>query len=299
MTDKKNYSYSVAFLGMGIMGASMAQNLASAGIEIRVWNRTKGKQETRRAVYAGCLEAPSIREAVSEANLIFTCLGDVNDVKAVLLGAEGVSSHAKPGSIVVDFSTIGPKAAQEIASGLDSSDIEFLDAPITGGDVGARNGTLTIMVGGSEVCFKQILPYLEKVGSKIELCGPVGSGQSLKLCNQVLCAVTMSAVSEAIHLARKFEIDPGLVVEVLKEGAGGSWALTNLGSRIVNDDLKPGFMLKHMLKDLRLVHENKGVNTVNLPAMEMAESMFKEVLASEEGAGESYGTQAMIKVYDK
>ncbi len=287
----------LAFLGMGIMGASMASNLARAGYDVSVWNRSSGRPGMKQALEAGCMESDSIATCVSEADFVFTCLGDVQDVEQVILGESGVSASAKPGAVVVDFSTIGPKSAEHIFDELAGSELKFLDAPITGGDVGALNGTLTIMVGGEESAFKAALPYLQKMGSTVKHCGPAGSGQALKLCNQVLCAVTMSAVSESICLAKRFGLDPSLVVEVLKDGAGGSWALSNLGTRIVKDDLKPGFMLKHMIKDLRLIHENCQSDDLQLPAMEMAEGIFKELVRKDPAAAESLGTQAMIKAY--
>lgn len=295
MTEFANFK--VAFLGMGIMGSSMASNLAQAGCDVNIWNRTSGKPETQKAVEAGAIEHSSLKACIRDRDFIFSCLGDVPDVKSILIGEESVLKYATEKSIIVDFSTIGPDAAKEIGNTLAEASIKFLDAPITGGDVGARQGTLTIMVGGDKDDFETALPLLKIVGKTVELCGPTGSGQSLKLCNQILCAVTMSAVSEAIYFARELGIDPGLVVDVLKDGAGGSWTLTNLGQRIVQDDLKPGFMLKHMLKDLRLVNENKPTDTVELPACQLAEEMFKKVAAQNKTNEEAFGTQAMIKVY--
>ncbi|MBI1270326.1 NAD-binding protein [bacterium] len=290
---------SLAFLGMGIMGASMAANLSKAGFSVKVWNRSPGKPGLTKALSAGCRGAESIKDCVAGAPVIFSCLGDVDDVKAVLAEAGGVVDFAPEGALVVDFSTIGPRAAREISDALAKSParLRFLDAPVTGGDIGAANGTLTIMLGGERADFDEALPYLSKMGKVIEYCGPAGSGQALKLANQVLCAVNMLAVSEALSLAERFEIEPSLVVDVLKEGAGGSWALANLGARIIKDDLAPGFMLKHMIKDLRLIHDNADGASLNLPAMEMAESMFKELVEADGKAAEAFGTQAMIEVY--
>ncbi len=234
--------------------------------------------------------------------MVFTCLGDIEDVEQVLLGPSGVSECALPGAIIADFSTIGPEAAIRIFNSLKVKNLHFLDAPVTGGDVGARNATLTIMVGGDEEPFLKALPVFEKVGKTIKRCGPSGSGQALKLCNQILCAVNMISVCEAFHLAKQLGVDENLVVDVLSAGAGGSWALTNLGPRIVKSDFAPGFALKHMLKDLRLVFENLDGESDVLPGTKLAQALFKQVGESDGngtgGADGARGTQAMSLAYD-
>lgn len=287
----------IAFLGMGIMGSSMAVNLVKGGHSVTVWNRTKDKPAAKSAVDAGARLADSIGDAVEKARVIVTCLGDVEDVSQVLTGEGGVSESASAGAYVIDTTTIGPAAAKDLGLKLAAAGLRFLDAPITGGDVGARDGTLTIMVGGDADDFRFVEPVLECMGKRIELCGPVGSGQALKLCNQILCAVNMVGVCEALSLASDLGIERKLVVETLGGGAGGSWALTNLGKRIVDNDLAPGFMLKHMIKDLRLVGENMCSDELELPGTRLAESLFKDVAQEDKSADVKYGTHAMIRSY--
>jgi len=299
----------ISYLGMGIMGSAMAANLARAGFSVVVWNRTPGRSQTKTAVDAGCRLAQGIADAVKNAEIVFSCLSDVPDVEDVLSTA---SKNALPNALFIDFSTIGPKCAKRMASKLAAQGQRFIDAPVTGGDVGAQNGTLTIMCGGSESDFQQAEPFLKAMGKNVRLCGPNGSGQSMKLCNQVLCAVNMIAVVEALVLADELGVSKQLVVELLQGGAGGSWALSSLGKRIVDQDLAPGFMLKHMLKDLRLIREALG-ETSSLPGVELAEELFQKALSANDNhaasdskgatlsgdGASSLGTQAMILAYRK
>jgi 3-hydroxyisobutyrate dehydrogenase len=283
----------IAYIGMGIMGSAMAINLARAGHNVNVWNRTPGRPTTVQAVEAGCTKYDIIKDAVVGCAIIFTCVSDVDDLQNVLFSAGGVCESAAASTIIIDTATIGPDAAIEFSEKLAASGIRFLDAPVTGGDVGARNGTLTIMVGGNRDDFEEALPVLNAVGKNVQYCGPVGSGQALKLCNQILCAVNMVAVTEALLLAKRFGLDENMVPNVLGTGAGGSWALQNLGPRIIKDDFAPGFRIKDMLKDLRLVQENSsGENDLSLPGTDGARKLFE---AAATKVGSDRGTQAMIQ----
>jgi 3-hydroxyisobutyrate dehydrogenase len=290
MSNKK-----IAFLGMGIMGAPMATNLVRSGYQVIVWNRTANRPGTQLAESAGAKLAFSIKEAVENADLIFTCLGDVPDVESIILGTGGIAEFAQPNALIVDFSTIGPDAARKLAAELQQRQLRFLDAPVSGGDIGAKNGTLTIMVGGEETDFQECKPLLEVLGKKIVHCGSVGSGQAVKLCNQVLCAIHMIALCEAMQLAKQQGIDPNLIIEVCSSGAAGSWALSNLGPKIVESDFAPGFTIKHILKDLRLVQESIESPDIDLPGVELADRLFQAVKSLEGGAEQ--GTQAMIRAY--
>jgi len=290
MSNKK-----IAFLGMGIMGAPMATNLVRSGYQVIVWNRTANRPGTQLAESAGAKLAFSIKEAVANADLIFTCLGDVPDVESIILGTGGIAEFAQPNALIVDFSTIGPDAARKLAAELQQRQLRFLDAPVSGGDIGAKNGTLTIMVGGEETDFQECKPLLEVLGKKIVHCGSVGSGQAVKLCNQVLGAIHMVALCEAMQLAKQQGIDPNLIIEVCSSGAAGSWALSNLGPKIVESDFAPGFTIKHILKDLRLVQESIESPDIDLPGVELADRLFQAVKCLEGGAEQ--GTQAMIRAY--
>jgi len=283
----------IAYLGLGIMGAAMAANLARAGANVTAWNRSAGKPTAAAAQAAGVNVLATVAAAVHDAEIIFTCLGDERDVEQLM--AEQLVHHASAQSIVIDTTTIGPAAARRVDDILRQRSIRFLDAAVTGGDVGARQGTLTILVGGDENDFQQCKPILEVIGKRIFHCGAVGAGQAMKLCNQILCAVNMIAVSEALALASDMGVEPELLIQSLADGAGGSWALSNLGPRIARGDLGPGFTLGHMLKDLRLVKEN-GAQT-DLPGTEMAEKLFEQAKKLGGEAGERQGTQAMFRVY--
>lgn len=286
-----------AFLGLGVMGGFMSANLAASGYSVKAWNRTGDRPGVKIASKAGANIVSSIQEAVTDVDIICTCVGDIPDVEAVILGEQGVIHFAKPGAIVIDFSTIGSDAARRILQQLEPAQIQFLDAPVSGGDIGAKNGTLTIMVGGDQNSFETAKPLLETLGKTIRYCGKVGSGQAVKLCNQVLASLNMVGICEALLLAKKQGIDPNLVVEICSTGAAGSWALSNLGLKVATGDFEPGFMIKHILKDLRIVQETLHDDPA-LPGIELADHLFKIVQELDQGLGENQGTQAMIRAYN-
>ncbi len=289
----------IAFIGLGLMGGFMTANLANKGFSVKAWNRTPKRPGITIAQEAGATIVSSIEAAVNKADIIFTCVGDVPDVKEVILEENGIINYAKPGALIVDFSTIGTQAAREIGHQLKEEKFRFLDAPISGGDVGAKQGTLTIMVGGEKTDFDECLPYFQAMGKTIIYCGSIGNGQAVKMCNQALCAVHMVALCEAIKMAEKQGIDPNLMIEVCRTGAAGSWALANLGPKIVESDLEPAFAIKHLLKDLRLVQEIMAEADSNLPGVSLAESFLKEVANMDNGEGKEQGTQAMIRYYNQ
>lgn len=287
----------VAFLGLGVMGTPMVANLVRQGFSVKAWNRTPNSPNVAIARQAGATIASSIREAVSDAAIICTCVSDIPDVREVLLGNEGAAAHAPAGAIAIDFSTIGSNAARQLASELQAYRLHFLDAPISGGDIGAQQGTLTIMVGGTQEDFSQCQPLFAALGKTIRLCGPVGSGQAVKLCNQVLVAVHMVALCEALEFAQIQEIEPNLMVEVCSTGAAASWALANLGPKIVQGDYAPGFTIQHILKDLRLARETLENAGEGLPGVALANRLFQLVSELDGGEGGKQGTQAMIRAY--
>lgn len=296
---------SVSFLGMGIMGSAMAANLASGlapqknGVHLKVWNRSSGAAGIAVAKASGAEVFNHLKDCLAGSDIVFTCLGDERDVEAVLTGPGGVSELAPPGCVVVDFSTIGPKAARLIEKSLARANMRFLDAPVTGGDIGAKQGTLTIMVGGDLAVFQEIEPYLATMGKTIRHCGKSGNGQALKLANQTLCALNLIGVCEALSMAEELGLDKKLVVEVLENGAGGSWSLSNLGRRILANDMAPGFATNHMLKDLRLAFENLDP-AGRLPGTRLAFELFEEAMATAgKNASQEMGTQAMIKAYEE
>lgn len=280
----------IAFIGLGTMGVEMAKNLAQKDHNVVGWNRSPDRPSVREAT-AYFPVTSILSEAVRDADCIFTCVSDVKDVESVIFREGGIAKNAKPHALIVDFSTIGATAVREIAAKLKERQLRFLDAPISGGDIGAKNGTLTIMVGGDRGDFDECYPYFEAMGKNITYCGKVGSGQAVKLCNQVLCSVHMVALCEAMQLARYLDVDPALIVKVCSTGAAGSWALSNLGQKIVQSDFEPGFMVKHILKDLRLIQEG---GDADIPGVKLADRLFKVVEAM---GGSEQGTQAMIRAY--
>ena len=285
----------IAFLGLGVMGSAMAANLVKRGYPVIGWNRTKDRPTIAIFTDAGGILADSLEAAVHDADLVFSCLGDVPDVIEVLIGENGAGSFSKPNTLFIDSSTIGSVAAKLIGEALVAKGFRFMDAPVSGGDVGARNGTLTFMVGGAAEDLQACLPLLEAMGRHIKHCGAIGSGQAVKLCNQTLVSVYMLALCETMQIAEKMGVDPQLVVDVCGSGAAGSWALTNLGMKVATGDYQAGFAIKHMLKDLRLVQEIS--QNLDIPAIALAIQNFQKVSQLDDGQGAEQGTQAMIRAY--
>ena len=286
-----------AFLGMGIMGASMAANLGRSALKTNIWNRTTPSPGIQIAKRAGCNVVKSIEEAVNSVDFIFTCVTDAPDVEKVLFSSGGVVENAKKGALIIDFSTIGSKAAKSFGHRLKQIGLRFLDAPVSGGDIGAKNGSLTIMAGGTDKDFSDSLPILKVLGENIHHCGPVGSGQAVKLVNQILGGIHMVALSEAMRLAEIQEIDPNLIVEICSTGAAGSWALSNLGPKMIQSDYSAGFKVKDMLKDLRLVHEELLDREI-LPGVNLAQKLFELVITTfPQDQGGLMGTQSMVLAY--
>lgn len=282
----------VAFLGMGVMGSPMAINLKKAGHDVTVWNRSAGSERLRAAVDAGCAKAETIEAAVRGAEVVAVCVSRAADVEEVVLGSGGISENAKPGTLVIDFSTIGPDAAVKIGEACAAKGLRFVDAPVSGGDSGAIAGTLTVMAGGTAEDFEEARAVFEGVGKVIRHCGGVGAGNAVKACNQILVALHAVGLSEAIHYAEGRGIDPMLMIEVCETGAAGSWALTNLGRRIVKGDLTGGFAIPLMLKDIGIV-EDSLAEGMELPGVSLARERFEKALkVLSEGA-----TQGMVEGY--
>ncbi len=286
----------IGFLGMGIMGSAMAANLLKAGFQLTVWNRTLSKCEP--IVQLGAKSAGSPKEvAAAKPDVICINVTDTPDVEAVIFGPSGILAgidKAKP-PIIVDHSTINPVATQEFAKKLQEQGIEFVDAPVSGGDVGARNATLSIMAGGSPASFETCKPMFEKVGKSIIHMGPAGMGQVCKACNQIAVSVNLLAACEAMALAQKCGLDVEKMIQVVAGGAGGSWQLANLGPRIAKGDMAPGFMIDLVLKDLAIVAEAARARGVPLAGTALAETYFRSAQA--QGAGKK-GTQAMSQTLE-
>jgi 3-hydroxyisobutyrate dehydrogenase len=284
----------VGFIGLGIMGRPMAGNLLKAGFALTVHNRSRSKEAP--LVEAGATPAASPAEVARDAEALITMVPDTPDLEEVLLGANGVLTATRAGSLVIDMSTVSPDRSREIAREFESQGADFLDAPVTGGDIGAQQATLTIMVGGRAEAYQRALPLFQAMGKRVAHVGPSGAGQALKLANQVLCAVNMIGLCEALSLASRSGLDLRQFLEVLSTGAGGSWALSNLGPKIVAGDLKPAFMVRLMQKDLRLAQELGRGRGVPLAGTALAQQLFRGLEAHGEG---ELGTQAMIRAFER
>lgn len=288
----------VAYIGVGIMGAAMARNLLKAGVSVHVANRTRAKAEALAADGAKVIDSPAAAVAAG-CRVVFINVPDTPDVEAVLFGESGVTSADAAllkGLIVVDHSTICPMATKRFAERLAEHGATLIDAPVSGGDVGAREGTLSIMCGGDRAAFDAVRPFLEHVGKRITHLGPAGSGQACKACNQIAVLGVLSGVCEALALAKVSGLDLQQVVEVVSAGAAGSWQLANLGPKIANGDHAPGFMIDLLLKDLRLVTGAAGAHDLPLPMTKLVETLYQSAAAA--GAGRE-GTQALATVYER
>lgn len=283
----------VAFIGLGIMGGPMAAHLLDAGFALRIYNRTAAKAAP--LVERGAVACATPREAAAGADAVVTMVTDTPDVEAVLFGPDGAVHGARPGALVIDMSTIAPEGARSLAARLRALGLAPLDAPVTGGDVGARDGTLTVMVGGDEADFTRAAPLFAALGRRTVHVGPSGAGQTVKAANQILCAVHTMAACEALAFARAAGVDVARLLEVVTTGAGGSWVLTHLAPRLAAGDLAPGFMVELLQKDLAIVDRTARDAELPLPATALATQLFRATAAA---GGERLGTQALGLAYE-
>ena len=280
----------IGFIGLGIMGKPMALNLIKAGFELVVFNRTSSKMD--ELLKSGAIGVNSPKEVAENSDIIITIVADTPDVEDVILGEHGVIHGAKEGSVVIDMSTISPAITKEIAVKLKEINVDMLDAPVSGGDTGAINGTLAIMVGGERNVLDRCMSIFSAMGKTITHTGTNGMGQIVKLCNQILVSVTNMAVSEAVLFAQRSGVNPQTMIEATKDGAAGSWQLANLGPKMVKEDYTPGFMIDLQQKDLRLVLEAASQINLPLPALSYVHQMYTGNQANGEG---KEGTQALYK----
>lgn len=285
---------SVGFIGLGLMGKPMSKRLLKAGYSLTVYNRSRQPMEELRELGAGTASSP--KEVAELSDVTITMLPDSQDVESVMLGKDGVIEGARSGSVVVDMSTISPFVTVMIYDRFREVGVQMLDAPVTGGTLGAEGGTLTIMVGGDRDAFERCLPIFLTLGKKVHYMGPSGSGQMTKLCNQVAVALSLLGACEALILASKAGLDLQKVLDVLSSGAASSWQLTNLGPRIIEGDLEPGFKAEHLQKDLRIVGEVSERLSVFMPGSSLAHELMKSLGAI--GMGKK-GTQSLILILEQ
>jgi 3-hydroxyisobutyrate dehydrogenase len=279
----------VGWIGTGVMGSSMCGHLLSAGYPVRVFNRSRDRAEA--LVEAGAVWCESPEEVAAGADVTFSIVGYPADVRSVILGPGGVLQGATDNSVIVDMTTSEPTLAREIFDAAAERGVEALDAPVSGGDVGARNATLVVMVGGGEPGFQRVLPLFEKLGQKIVLEGGPGAGQHTKMMNQIAIASGMVAICEALLYADAAGLDLERALDTISGGAAGSWSLTNYTPRILRGDLEPGFKIDHFLKDLGIALAEAGRMDVSLPGTALAEQLYRAARA--QGYGQK-GTQALV-----
>lgn len=290
MADKER----VGVVGLGIMGKPMAANLMKAGFLVTVYNRTASKAEELRS--EGATVAASPKGVAKNSDVTITMVSDSPDVEEVILGSNGIIYGVSSGAVVIDMSTISPQVTKSIAGELSNRGAQMLDAPVSGGSWGAIQGTLSIMVGGKKETFDRCMPVFEAMGKNIIYTGDHGMGQVTKLVNQIMVGGTLAAVCEGLLFGAKAGIDLNPVFQAVTGGAANSWQLENLGSRILKRDFDPGFMVKLMHKDLRLITDAAREMELPLPLTALAHQFYH--VLQRDGLGEE-GTQAYIKVLEK
>jgi len=283
--------FAVGWVGTGVMGRSMCGHLLAAGCTVRVHTRTREKAAD--LVAKGATWAATPREAAAGADVVFSMVGFPTDVEEVTLGRDGILAGATSGSVVVDMTTSQPSLAVRIHVEAAKKGVAALDAPVSGGDVGAREAKLAIMVGGEQAAFERVLPLFQKMGETIALMGGPGSGQHTKMVNQVLIAGNMIGVVESLLYAHKSGLDASAVIDVVGKGAAGSWSINNLGRRIVKGDFNPGFFIKHFVKDMGIALEEARRMKLSLPGLALVHQFY----VSAQAIGlENLGTQGLYQV---
>lgn len=276
------------------MGKSMAGHILDKGYEVHVYNRTPSKAQA--LVDRGAVWHDSPSALAQACDIVITMLGYPQDVEQVYTGEDGLIPHAKSGAYLIDMTTSSPLLARRLAEQGKQKGIGVLDAPVSGGDVGAKNAKLSIMVGGEQADYEAVLPLLEIMGSNIVYQGTAGAGQNTKMCNQIAIASNMMGVTEAIVYAEKAGLDPRTVLKSIETGAAGSFSLSNLVPRMLDGDFEPGFYVKHFIKDMGIALESAAEMQLDLPGLKLAESLYRKLA---DAGYEDKGTQALYKLWDK
>lgn len=282
----------IGFIGTGVMGSSMVRHLLNAGYEVNVYNRTKEKAMPLIEEGAVWQETPA--DIARTSDVILTIVGYPSDVESVYLGEEGVFEGLAAGKIVIDMTTSTPALAVKIAERASEIGVHALDAPVSGGDLGAQKGTLTVMVGGEQEAFDKVHPILDTFSADLRLFGPAGSGQHTKMVNQIMVAGTMTGLTEMLVYAEAAGLNLEEVIKTVNGGAARNWSLENYGPRIVTEDYSPGFFVKHFVKDLKIALDEAEKMELDLPATQQAYALYKKL--EEEGYGDE-GTQSLIKLW--
>lgn len=282
---------SIGFVGVGIMGQSMAGHLLAAGYQVHVYNRTKSKTDALIAKGATWHDTPGA--VAAQSDLIITMVGFPSDVEEVYFGENGIIASAKE-AILVDMTTSSPSLARKIAQEAAQKGLASIDAPVSGGDIGARDAKLTIMVGGEQAVFNHVLPVLQKLGTSIILQGGPGMGQHTKMCNQIVIASTIMGVAEGLSYAKKVGLDPAQVLQSIGGGAASGFQLNVLGAKMIVGDYAPGFYVEHFIKDLKIALSEAEQMNLALPGLSLAKSLFEKMAAK---GLQRNGTQGIFQIY--
>ena len=281
----------VAFLGLGVMGQPMAGHLALAGHSVTVYNRSPAKAQAWVAEFKGT-SAPTPREAVAGCDIVFCCVGNDDDLRAVVLGQDGALTGMKPGAIFVDHTTASADVARELQAAAQPLGIAFVDAPVSGGQAGAQNGLLTVMCGGDPIAFETMRPVAMAFSRAVTLLGPSGAGQLAKMVNQICIAGLVQGLSEAIAFGQKAGLDMHQVLDVIGKGAAQSWQMDNRGKTMVDDKFEFGFAVDWMRKDLGLVMDEARRNGARVPVTALVDQFYADV---QQMGGERWDTSSLIK----
>lgn len=280
----------VAFLGLGVMGAPMAGHLAAKGHEVTVYNRTGAKAQAWVAAHGG-RAAATPREAAVGASIVFACVGNDDDLRAVALGGDGAFAGMEKGAVFVDHTTASAEVARELSAAAEAAGLRFVDAPVSGGQAGAENGVLTVMCGGEEAAFAEAEPVIAAYARSCRLLGPTGSGQLTKMVNQIAIAGLVQGLSEAIHFAKRAGLDVEAVLEVISKGAAGSWQMENRGKTMNAQKFDFGFAVEWMRKDLGIVLAESRRNGARVPVTALVDQFYAEVEAM---GGKRWDTSSLI-----
>ena len=284
----------IGFVGTGVMGSSMVLNLIKHGYELSVYNRTKSKADA--CIAAGAKWCDTVAECAKDKDVVITIVGFPKDVEEVYFGENGILNAAKKGAYVIDMTTTSPMLSEKIYKAAAEKGIYALDAPVSGGDTGARNGTLAIMVGGDKGTFDECIPVFEAMGTNIRYEGKAGNGQHVKMANQIAIAGAVSGVAEAVRYAMAMGVDVDTMLDTISNGAAGSWQMSNNGPKMAKEDYAPGFYIKHFIKDMKIAiecAETKGVT------LDVLKKVCDEYVQLENNGKGDLGTQAIIEYYKR
>jgi len=281
----------VAFVGLGVMGYPMAGYLAASGHDVAVYNRSTAKSDAWCQEHCG-RQSMTPAEAATNAELVFTCVGNDDDVRSVILGGQGVLEGIAGGAVIVDHTTASAVVAREVSEAAKALDVDFLDAPLSGGQAGAESGQLTIMVGGDKEVYDRVLPVMDCYAKACTLIGPVGSGQMAKMVNQICIAGVVQGLAEGLHFAKRANLDIAAVIGAISKGAAQSWQMENRWQTMVNDEFEFGFAVEWMRKDLAIALAEAGRNGARLDMTKLVDGYYAEV---EQLGGSRYDTSSLIK----